>query len=161
MWLSGAAAAAAGLAGSTSAGGANTVAVADIVAGWLLKFAMAAPTGSRGAAGFWLRRTGANARAALHPCDSVCFNKRCLEFYNGSSGEIPAVAFPEAPPGPASVGFASWAGATTGCSVDTGVTTGTGGGAVAMVLDVGVEREFVVSGRDEEKVEPDENCMPP
>ena len=64
--------------GSTSTGGAKTVAVAEITAGWLPLAisnadAIAAPTGSRGAADLalfaGLRRTGANASAALHPCE--------------------------------------------------------------------------------------------
>lgn len=99
----------AGLAVSTRMGGAKTVAVAErTFAAFGIADDIAAPTGNRGAAGLafcaWLRRTGAKARAALHPLIStilVSING-IYAFKAVIDEKIPAVAFPGIPPCPCS-----------------------------------------------------------
>ena len=72
--------------------------------------------------------------------------------------KIPAVAFPEAPPGPGSAICV----AGTACSCSIGVAC-VGGGGVGTSGSFGETIEIVgmFSGTDEENVVPDENWIPP
>jgi hypothetical protein len=106
-----------------------------------------------------LRRTGAKARAALQPwiwAILVSING-IYAFKAAVDKKIPAVAFPEAPPGPDSA--ICVAGATCSCGI--GVACVGGGVGTSGSFGETIEIVGVLSGTDEENVVPDENWIPP